>query len=174
MIALGMAATLLGVSFVLADSITYFSHALHLEKEKDCWYCHMGWSTDQVRPDELFCSPCHDEPMIGAPLKARARKMRLPFPHATHVLSTGCRLCHKDVETDSIRDGAPTLEPTDCFSCHKEKGIQTPESKCETCHGEDARFRKPADHLEIWKKQHGEESRWRVFGEHGKDCRVCH
>lgn len=173
-IALGIAATLLGVSFVLADSIPYFSHELHLEEQEECLYCHMGWTTEQLRPDELFCTPCHEEPMMDARLSARARKMKIPFSHATHVRSTKCRLCHEDVERDNIRDGAPTLEPKDCFSCHKAKNVHTPESNCTTCHGENERFRMPEDHVKLWKKRHGKESRWRVFGEHGKDCRICH
>jgi hypothetical protein len=174
LITLGIAAALLGVSFVMADSILYFSHELHLEEQDDCMYCHMGWAADQLRPDELFCAQCHEEPMMGAKLNARARKMKIPFPHATHVRSMQCRLCHENVESDDIQDGAPTLRPTDCFSCHKAKGVHTPESKCTKCHGENERFREPEDHAELWKQRHGEESKWRVFDEHGKDCRLCH
>jgi len=174
-ITLGIAAALLGVSLVMADSILYFSHELHLEEKDDCMYCHMGWTGDQLRPDELFCSQCHDEPMMGAQLSARARKMKIPFRHSIHVRSTKCSLCHEDVESDNIRGGEPTLEPAECFSCHKEKEVHTPESNCTVCHGENARVRKPSDHVEIWKRRHGEESRWRrAFDEHGKDCRLCH
>lgn len=173
-ISLGMATALLGVSFVLADSTMFFSHKAHLEEGAECKHCHMGRTAYQLRPDELFCSSFHDQPMMGGQLSARARKMKIPFRHATHVRSTKCRVCHKNVELDNIRNGAPILEPKECFACHGQKGVQTPESECATCHGENARFRKPEDHLGPWGKRHGEESRWRVFDEHGKDCRLCH
>jgi len=173
-ISLGIAAALVGVGFVMADSILQFSHELHLEEQEDCMYCHIGWSTDQLQPDERFCALCHGEPMMSAQLDARARKMKIPFPHATHVHSTKCRACHEDVTTDDVRDGAPTLEPAACFACHEAKGVQTPESNCAKCHGENERFRKPENHMKLWRQRHGRESRWRVFDEHGRDCRICH
>lgn len=171
---LGAVAVLLGVSFVLADSILYFSHELHVGDQSDCLCCHMRWATDQLRPDELLCTPCHDEPMTGARLRAKARKMKIPFRHATHVSSTECRRCHRGIESDDIREGEPTLEPADCFSCHKAEGVETPESNCTACHGEDERLRRPDDHGKLWKRRHGEESGWRVFDQHGRDCQICH
>ncbi|HEY3446774.1 MAG TPA: cytochrome c3 family protein [Myxococcales bacterium] len=152
-----------------------FSHKLHVEEQEiGCKSCH-----DTTKPEGLptlktkGCGKCHEDgpPPYQGPT---ARKLGVKFPHAAHAAKMECAECHRDVLADAHADTAPLTEPKRCFACHEEKKVPLAGTSCARCHGEDKKRDKPADHDGAWRERHGDASRWRVFGDHGKACNDCH
>lgn len=152
-----------------------FSHKAHIEEGADCDTCH---KTDKSAPlPQLVkdaCEDCHDDGAPAWKLPARSRRLHIRFPHAAHTDSLECNDCHKATIEETQPAGRPLLTRAQCDACHRENDVEVSSARCKACHGDDRRRQPPADHAAGWLEKHGSESRWRVFGRHGKDCRLCH
>jgi len=173
-IAIGLAALVLAAAAALADAPAIFSHKLHLEQGAGCADCHNVAAGASLAPTAESCSQCHEQPMLGAKPASPPRRLKLVFDHPKHAASLECKSCHAAVETDAEAPGKAVLAPADCFRCHEESGVATPENACAACHGKDMRKAPPTDHKAAWLKRHGKEADWRVFGDHGRECNLCH
>ncbi len=157
----------------LAQNGKIFSHKLHIEEGASCEDCH-DKTADKPAIIKDSCSGCHDEPMTGAKPKKLTGKLPMSFPHVKHAESLECLDCHKATAEDSAKPGKPVQGYDDCQKCHKENDVKTAAKNCAICHGADARKIAPADHAVAWERRHGQESSWRVFNDHGRDCKLCH
>lgn len=149
-------------------------HQLHQEDaELSCNDCHQA---DAKRPGQMTikaesCADCHDAtPANKVP---KHRRLKAAFPHSAHS-GFDCTDCHADMAKEQFDTSKPVLSEARCASCHDENGVEIAKNDCRKCHGRNERKVKPADHSGAWLRQHGRESRWRVHGEHGKDCTLCH
>lgn len=152
-----------------------FSHKYHVEEEgAGCKDCHDSEAEKPVPPlNKQACIDCHDEvPAYQPPTKAR--KLPIAFPHATHTEVAECVDCHAATANDAQKAGEPVMGFDRCASCHVENGVEIRLSSCATCHGKDMKRTAPADHAVNWRTRHGREATWRVFDDHGKDCKTCH
>ena len=162
---------LLATQALSGDSPQY-SHAVHLEQDLACADCHTMTEGGTPELNGEFCLECHDE----APEYTRPphEELAVPFPHSLHADSLECQDCHAASISDSISGNPPILTHEACMKCHQEMGDLVPEASCATCHGNNPTKRPPGDHGSDWLVEHGRESQWRVFDDHGKDCTVCH
>lgn len=165
----------IGASPALADDPKPFSHKYHIEEEgQGCKDCHDAESDKPFPPlNKQACIDCHDEMPAYVP-PVRAKRMPIKFPHAKHVEAQSCEDCHKPTVTETQKAGEPVLTFAKCGACHEESGLDVPVSKCAACHGVDMRRVKPADHAVTWRTRHGQAATWRVFEQHGQDCKTCH
>lgn len=150
-----------------------FPHPLHLGEGLECAACHDGSVPGKPAPKRDACTDCHEavpEVTGGRPW----RPLDVPFPHGLHAEAQACRDCHGATADGSRVPGERLLKPTRCFQCHRENGVDLPEARCDACHGPGRTRRPPADHGVSWAERHGREAGWRVFGDHGTDCRLCH
>lgn len=151
-----------------------FPHKLHVEEQEvPCKSCHDTKAEGLPTLKAKGCLKCHDE---GAPpyQGPTARKLDVVFPHAAHAAKAECAECHQDVVEGTHDDRAPLVEPKACFGCHEEKKVAVAGNSCARCHGEDKKRVRPADHDGSWAARHGDASRQRVWGDHGKGCNDCH
>jgi hypothetical protein len=167
---------MVGAPAALADEPPpVFSHEYHIKEEgAECADCHDMESDKRLPPlQKSACEGCHDEvPAYRYPV--HAAKMPIQFPHKLHVDAAECADCHAATANDTLKAGEPVLRFAQCRSCHTEVGVDVVESKCAICHGKDQRRVAPKDHELTWDRRHGEEAKWRVFGQHGQDCKTCH
>ncbi|NOZ02456.1 MAG: cytochrome c3 family protein, partial [Deltaproteobacteria bacterium] len=156
----------------VADDAVVFNHGKHIEEGAECGDCHDLDSNAVLPPFKRdACTDCHDE---EAParwrLPAKARRLKIRFPHRTHAESLECVDCHQRTLDGTQLAGQPVVTRAGCIKCHEENDVAVPERKCAACHGFDRRNQPPADHGQAWLKRHGRESRWRSFGGHGRSC----
>jgi hypothetical protein len=154
-----------------------FNHETHFGgAELKCHECHPQPAGEAVPGlDKEICKKCHtpEPPWLGPPKPA---KLVLPgrFPHGTHARKgVDCVECHEQILTPEAA-GQPVLQTRQCFACHEARGLGGVLANCKGCHGLDKRSERPADHAAGWSARHGAESKLRVFGEHGRDCLLCH
>ena len=151
-----------------------FSHKLHVgEQEVPCKNCHDLKADGLPTLKTKGCNKCHEEgpPAYQGPT---AQRLKAAFPHGKHAAKLECAGCHQDVLDDAHPGDRPLVARAQCSSCHQEKKVLLQEESCATCHGKDVRLVRPADHNGAWLKRHGDDSQWRVMGEHGKTCADCH
>ncbi len=159
----------------LAETPVPFKHSVHLEEGAECAECHkQGEGKPGMVLNKEYCLECHEDGVPAYTLPARSRKLKAAFPHKLHVESAECTDCHGYIKTDEIKAGAPALGFDKCTACHSENEIVIEAGNCNACHAKNMRLVEPSDHKGLWMKLHGDESNWRVFDEHGKDCRTCH
>jgi len=159
--------------FLFADELKNFSHKFHAEQGASCADCH-AVDADKPLPSADKCAACHEAPMLGAKPAIQARRLSIAFPHARHAAALECASCHAATAAEEQKAGKPVMGFADCQKCHTENGIELKEKNCLACHKSDPRKDIPADHKIVWKKRHGQESEWRGFGDHGRDCSLCH
>jgi len=161
--------------FIAGEAGSY-PHEPHVEELDDCTACHVLDEAKDVMGTKMDgCTECHDE---GTPAY-RSRKTPpsgIIFSHKLHVDAAECKECHKATAEDKAKAlTAPIMSEKTCDKCHKDNDVEVKEAQCARCHGHPAAEIHPPDHKgPAWKMKHGKESRWRVFGEHGKDCALCH
>jgi len=151
---------------------------------------------DNLLPSKQVCLACHNETELPAiPNKPATRVSQ--FSHALHLkmgnvapllakaidkknylqppgdirrylnTSNACEACHRGLEESDRVTHAALPQMADCLVCHSQ--IENPFS-CETCHVKDARFLKPASHVEHFLDLHSN-------GKMQLDkttCAVCH
>ena len=150
-------------------------HRLHIDDaEIECEACHQADSTvpSGMGLNKESCVDCHDElPVYKLPHKHR--RLKAAFPHKLHS-GLQCLDCHADMPDENYKNGAAVMSEQDCTTCHAKRKVKLAESSCRRCHGRDEKRVKPADHNGQWLRQHGRESRWRVYQKHGQQCTQCH
>jgi hypothetical protein len=156
-----------------ADPAKPFSHKQHLEEGAECATCHKAVE-GQALPvlNQEGCTDCHDDGAPAWTLPAKAARLPFAFPHALHAEAAECKDCHQAVAEETQAAGKLPVDHARCTACHQENDVAV--RQCKQCHGVDATKVKPADHAQAWSRKHGEESRWRQFGQHGQDCSLCH
>ncbi|GAB4292686.1 MAG: hypothetical protein Kow0090_06740 [Myxococcota bacterium] len=168
-------ASLIVLGALFAKEGKVFSHKEHIENGAECASCHdVSREKELPRLNKEACGECHEGDVPEPTLAAKAKRSLPKFPHKLHSDSLECNDCHKKVVEETLKSGEPMLEKEDCIKCHKENSISTPENDCSKCHGVDMRRTPPEDHKSLWLKNHGREADWRVSGDHGRDCALCH
>jgi hypothetical protein len=169
------------VGFVVAGASPFasdgkdFVHKMHIEEGAECTTCHDTESGEGLPGlKKEACEDCHDEGAPGWKLPKRAARLPIRFPHKIHAEAGECKDCHEKTIEGSQVAGQPILTHADCLACHEENGVEVSGGNCAACHGSDPRKEPPGDHRHGWLNRHGEESKWRVFDAHGKDCSLCH
>ena len=159
---------------VRADEPPQFSHQFHLDEQgASCTDCHDLSGSRLPTVKKSACADCHDE-VPKYQYGHRSRPLQVKFPHAVHADSFECKECHAKTIGDTQTAGEPIMPQPGCIGCHEENGIAVAPSACAKCHGADKKREKPLDHAVNWERKHPQEAKWRVFDQHGKDCKMCH
>lgn len=159
----------------LAETPASFDHAMHLEEGAECSGCHVAaQGADSMTVNKEACLDCHDDGAPAYSLAARSRDLKAAFPHKLHAESLECGDCHGAIPKNEVKAGEPVMGFDRCAECHTENDVTIEAGNCNACHGKNMKLEKPDDHQGLWLKLHGDESTWRVFDEHGKDCKACH
>lgn len=166
-----IAYTLVALASPALAEVKTFSHKRHLEEGAECTTCHLVKETPPKLAPQA-CDDCHEGSKPAYSLPAKARPLKIQFPHAAHAEAVECKGCHAATADERQPAGQPLMGQDRCTSCHHERKVTV--TTCTACHGVDARREEPSDHGLAWLRNHGEESRFRRNSEHGRDCELCH
>jgi predicted CXXCH cytochrome family protein len=149
-----------------------FSHKYHAEEvEASCSACHEAAfesksPNDNLLPDMETCYDCHDEDETECsychidPDEAREVTriigLKAKFPHKAHAESDeDCLVCHKGITQEETPKQDLHIPSNDiCINCHGAADYNEEKERCLQCHEQDFHFI-PADHTNMWKKNHG-------------------
>ena len=186
-----------GLPALSRDLLASFPHGTHAEA-LECSDCHEGIGKDEIpagKPlvGEAKCFSCHEDneveiakdncagchakaPEGDLSAKVESSTMAFHFSHANHVPKVGCGDCHKNAHqtAGATEEGKENAGSIHCIECHEQRKAGPPETGCTQCHKDNPSKIRPPDHKAVWMRNHGRESAWREFDEHGKECAQCH